>query len=45
MVSKLIRVGSQPISLQGGVRYWADSPDSGPSGWGFRLAVIFLFSK
>lgn len=45
MISKLIRVGSQPISLQGGVRYWAESPDSGPSGWGFRLTVTFLFPK
>ncbi|MGB5170742.1 MAG: hypothetical protein WBN69_04875 [Eudoraea sp.] len=44
-VSKLVKVGKQPISLQGGVRYWADSPDSGPEGWGLRFQVTFLFPK
>ena len=29
-VSKLLRFGSQLVSLGGGVRYWLDSPDSGP---------------
>jgi hypothetical protein len=28
-VSKLTRSGTQLVSLGGGVRYWADSPDSG----------------
>jgi len=45
-VSKLLRIGKQPISILGGVRYWADSPeDIGPTGWGGRLAVTFLFPK
>jgi hypothetical protein len=41
--TKLIKIGHQPISLGGGVRYWADSPDSGPEGWGARAILTFLF--
>ncbi|WP_322092900.1 transporter [Paraburkholderia bannensis] len=42
-VTKLIKVGGQPISVGGGVRYWAASPDSGPHGWGGRFIVTLLF--
>ena len=45
MVSKLTKFGKQPVSLGLGVRYWADSPDSGPHGWGVRFVVTFLFPK
>ena len=41
--TKLIKIGDQPVSLGGGVRYWADSPDSGPEGWGARAILTFLF--
>lgn len=44
-VTKLIKVGGQPISVGGGVRYYAASPDSGPHGWGARVIVTFLFPK
>jgi len=45
-VTQMLKTGSQPLTLQGGVRYWADSPDGvGPKGWGFRLAVTLLFPK
>jgi len=44
-VAKLVTVGEQPISLLGGVRYWAKSPDNGPEGWGVRMQVTFLFPK
>jgi hypothetical protein len=44
-VSKVTRFGKQLVSLQVGVRYWADSPDSGPEGWGLRFAVVLLFPK
>ncbi len=44
-VSKLLAVGGLPISLQGGLRYWAESAVSGPEGLGFRLGVTFLFLK
>jgi hypothetical protein len=44
LVTKLITIDKQPISLGAGVRYWADSPeDSGPEGWGARAVVTFLF--
>jgi hypothetical protein len=44
LVTKLIKIDHQPISLGAGVRYWADSPeDSGPEGWGARAVMTFLF--
>ncbi len=45
MVTQMLRIGGQPLTLQAGARYWADSPDGGPDGWGFRFAVTFLFPK
>jgi hypothetical protein len=46
MVAKMFTVGAQPIQIQGGVRYWAESPENvGPTGWGGRLNVIFLFPR
>lgn len=45
VVSKVTKIGSQLISVGGGVRYWADSPDSGPEGLGIRLVVTLLFPK
>lgn len=44
-VSNLVTVGHQPVSLGGGVRYWADSTDGGPHGFGARAIVTFLFPK
>jgi len=45
-VSQMLKVGNQPLTVQAGARYWADSPDgAGPEGWGFRLAVTLLFPK
>jgi hypothetical protein len=43
MVAKLVKFGQQPVSIVGGVRYWADSPDTGPHGFGARLGMTFLF--
>lgn len=42
-VTKLVKFGTQPVSIGGGLRYWAASPDAGPHGWGARLIVTFLF--
>lgn len=42
-VSKLTKFGTQPVSLGAGVRYWAESPDSGPEGFGARASITFLF--
>lgn len=44
-VSKVTKVGKQALSLSGGVRYWAESPDFGPQGLGARFAVTLLFPK
>ena len=44
MLTQLLKVGKQPISLQLGYRYYADGPKGGPD-WGLRFAVTFLFPK
>lgn len=45
VVSKVTKVGGQLVSVGGGLRYWADSPDNGPEGLGVRLVVTLLFPK
>jgi hypothetical protein len=45
LVSKLTKIGNQRVSFQGGLRYWVDSPASGPEGVGARVTVTFLFPK
>lgn len=45
VASKVTKVGDQLVSFGVGVRYWAESPDAGPSGWGVRLIVTLLFPK
>ena len=44
-VSKVTRIGNQMVSFTGGVRYWADSPDNGPEGWGGRLVMTLIFPR
>jgi hypothetical protein len=44
-VSKLVRLGKLPVSLQAGVGYWAESPDTGPEGFRFRLQANFVLPK
>jgi len=44
-LSKLIRIGKLPVSLQGGVGYWIDTPDTGPEGLRFRLQVSIILPK
>ena len=43
--TQLLRVGDQMLSVGGGVRYWADSPDGGPEGWGVRIIFTLLYPK
>lgn len=45
MVTQLLKVHGQPISLQFGIRHWADSAPNGPEGTGFRFSLTFLFPK
>lgn len=45
-VSKLVKLGGkQPLSIGGGVRYWAQSAPTDPEGVGFRITATFLFPK
>ena len=45
IVGKLLQIGSQRISVSAGARYWVESPDAGPKGFGARMVVVFLFPK
>jgi hypothetical protein len=45
IASKLVRIWNQPVSLFGGVRYWAEGPEAGPDGWGVRFGATFLFPR
>jgi len=45
MVTQLFKVGGQIMSLQAGIRYWADAPDTGAEGWGGRLTYTLVFPK
>lgn len=44
-VSKLFHIGKQPISIGGGVRYWAESAEGGPEGFGGRFVITLLFPE
>jgi hypothetical protein len=45
-VTQMLKIGEQLLTVQGGVRYWVDTPDGiGPEGWGFRLQLTLLFPK
>jgi hypothetical protein len=44
-VSQVLKIGPQLIQLKLGARYWADSPESGPEGWGIKAGLVFLFPK
>ncbi|MDO3388483.1 transporter [Gilvimarinus sp. SDUM040013] len=45
MVNKIGKIGGQMIQYGGGVRYWLDSPDNGPEGFGFRMNFVLLFPR
>lgn len=44
-VSKIVKFGETPVSLSVGARYYLSSVPGGPSGWGGRASVTFLFPK
>jgi len=44
MYAKVTKFGEQLVSLQGGVRLYADKPDGGPD-WGLRFVVTFLYPR
>lgn len=45
IASKIVAVGDRPVSFFGGVRYWAQSPEGGPEGWGLRFGATLLFPR
>ena len=44
-VSKMATFSGTPVSLSFGIRYWADTTDSGPHDLGFRFALTLLLPK
>jgi hypothetical protein len=42
MVNQVSTIGSQPVSYQFGVRYYAERPGGGPE-FGLRFGLTFLF--
>jgi hypothetical protein len=44
-VAKLTRIGKLPVQFKTGLRYWADSPDSGPEGFGLKVGFVILLPK
>ena len=44
-VSKLVRFGRLPVSIQAGVGYWLESPRSGPEGLRYRLQANIVLPK
>jgi hypothetical protein len=45
VVSKVMAIGKQRASVGGGLRYYVDSPASGPDGLAFRFFVSLLFPR
>jgi len=43
--AQMLKIGPQIIQVGGGARYWADSPEGGPKGWGARVQLVLLFPK
>lgn len=44
-VSKVRKFGDQLVSLGGGLRYWAEGPDSAPEGVSVRLTITLLYPR
>ena len=44
-VNKFFEVGNMVMAVGGGLRYWIESPDSGPEGWGVNISVYFFLPK
>ena len=42
-VQQLFKIGPQIMQLSVFGKYWAEAPDNGPEGWGFRAQLTFVF--
>lgn len=45
LLAQVVKIGGHPVQFGLGARYWAQSPDDGPDGWGARAVVTLLFPK
>jgi len=43
VVAQVVKIGNQRMQFGVGARYWANSTEFGPDGWGARAVVTFLF--
>jgi hypothetical protein len=44
-VLQLLKIGSQIVQVGVGAKYWLDSPENGPEGWGARIQLTLLYPK
>jgi hypothetical protein len=44
-VTRVIFLGKLPVSVGGGVRYWVESSDQSPEGWGLRLQATVVLPR
>jgi len=44
-VQQMFKIGPQIMQLGVFGKYWAESPDNGPEGWGVRVQLTFVFPK
>lgn len=45
MVNQVLTLGGQMVQVGAGIRYWLESADAGPEGWGGRINLVLLFPK
>ncbi|OSP51584.1 hypothetical protein BV911_19030, partial [Pseudoruegeria sp. SK021] len=45
LVSQIVKVNKMPVQFGLGARYWVDTPEGGPDGWGARFQMTLLFPK
>jgi len=44
-VAQMFKIGPQIMQLMLGARYWVESPEGGPEGWGLRVQLTLLYPK
>lgn len=44
-VAQMLKIKGQILQVVVGPRYWAESPDGGPEGFGLRAGLTMLFPK
>jgi hypothetical protein len=45
VVSRVVKIGGEHVSIGGGFRYWLDETTDGPEGVGFRFFITLLLPK